>query len=152
MDVSEHLFKSFSNRQCLSFSWDRTGNRIRTADLNWPKWYSIPYDIMWKEFCGMGTEFISPSSTALGLARHQLGHCEQLLMHHLLYTHIYLCHIYFLFFILVNSFYLDPWVLLCSFFFFFFFLFSPPSHWEDGELANDCCSQPPARLNHIRQM
>jgi len=26
------------------------GDRIRTVDLNWPKGYSIPYDIMWKEF------------------------------------------------------------------------------------------------------
>jgi len=26
------------------------GNRIRTAGLNWPKGYSIPYDIMWEEF------------------------------------------------------------------------------------------------------
>ena len=26
------------------------GNRVRTTDLNWPKRYSIPYDIMQKEF------------------------------------------------------------------------------------------------------
>ena len=26
------------------------GNRIRTADWNWPKGYSIPYDIMRKQF------------------------------------------------------------------------------------------------------
>ena len=26
------------------------GNRIRTADLNWPKGYFIPYGIMQKEF------------------------------------------------------------------------------------------------------
>ena len=25
------------------------GNRIRTADLNWPKQYFVPYDIMWKD-------------------------------------------------------------------------------------------------------
>lgn len=26
------------------------GDRIWIVDLNWPKEYSIPYDIMWKEF------------------------------------------------------------------------------------------------------
>jgi len=26
------------------------GNRIGTADLKWPKGYSITYGIMWKEF------------------------------------------------------------------------------------------------------
>jgi len=24
-------------------------NKIRTTDLNWPKGYSIPYDMMWKK-------------------------------------------------------------------------------------------------------
>jgi len=28
-------------------SWE--GTKIRTANLNWTKGYSIPYDIMWKE-------------------------------------------------------------------------------------------------------
>ena len=52
---------------------EMVGNRIRTADLNWPKGRSIPYDIMWKE----------------SFERGKRGTGERLLVHHLLYAFIY---------------------------------------------------------------
>ena len=37
------------------------GDKMKTADLNWPKGCSIPYDIMWKESFE-GGESLSHSS------------------------------------------------------------------------------------------
>jgi len=41
-------------KQCCTepkpFAVKLRGNRIMTGNLNWPKGYSIPYDIMQKEF------------------------------------------------------------------------------------------------------
>ena len=66
------------------------GDRIRTADLNWPKGYSIPYDITWKE----SSEGSGSSSRSLllteGLAQHQSVGGEQLLVYRLLYTLIFI--------------------------------------------------------------
>lgn len=59
---------------------------MRTADVNGPKGYSIPYDIRWKGFW-TGWEFISLSS----LLGHWLGGAEPLLLHHFLHTFIYVC-------------------------------------------------------------
>jgi len=64
------------------------GDRIRTADLNWPRGYSIPYDIMWKKL-GRRWEFISLLLLE-GPPGHWAGGGEQLLVHHLLYTFIYI--------------------------------------------------------------
>jgi len=76
---------------------------VRTADLDWPKGYSIPCDLM--EF-RRGWKFILLSSAAQGLASHQLGDGEQLLVHHLLYTlyiYLFITIILFLSSILINS-------------------------------------------------
>ena len=109
------------------------GSRVRTADLDWPKGHSIPYSIMWKEFW-RGWECISLSSAAWGLAGHWLGGGEQLLVHHLLYTFI------FLFSTLVNSF-----ISTHKFYFFRFY----PVTLGGEEWVNDCVLlKPPAGSNH----
>lgn len=66
------------------------GTRIRTADLNWPKCYSIwhPYSI-WHHVEGVleeggGRGFILLSPAAWGQARHGLGGGEQLFVYCLL--------------------------------------------------------------------
>ena len=74
------------------------GDRIRTADLNCPRRYSIPYDNTWKEFWRRW-EFISLFCFLGGSARHGSGGGDQLLVHHLLlYAYIYIhLHNYYLF-------------------------------------------------------
>jgi len=60
------------------------GNRIRTADLNWPKGYSIPYDIRCNEnFEGSESSFLF-LLLAVGLDWHWLMGGEQLLVDYLL--------------------------------------------------------------------
>ena len=112
------------------------GSRIRTADWNWPGGYSIPYDITWKEFW-RGWEFILLSSFAWGLSGHWSLGSKQLLVHHLLYTFIYMCVfviiiILFLFSILVNS-------CISTHEFYFVFLNSLPNPTGKGEL---CAAEP----------
>lgn len=98
---------------CSEGSKELRGKRIRTADLKWPKRYSMPYNIMWKEFWrGVGIHISVFLLLLRGLAGHQLESGEQLLGHHLLYTficiyiyiYLYICHNYYSFpFLLVNS-------------------------------------------------
>ena len=65
------------------------GDRTRTIDLNWPKGYFIPYDIMWKEFRRGGCSCHS-SCGAQECMGHWWGAGEQLLVHHLLHTLLYI--------------------------------------------------------------
>lgn len=93
------------------------GNRVRTADLNGPNGYSVPYDIKWKE-SWRGWEFIWLSYAAQELSGLESRVGEQLLLHHLLYSVRYryryrytgITIILFLVFILVNIFHLNPQV------------------------------------------
>ena len=98
------------------------GNRIRTADSNCTKGYSIPYDIMQKEFWRRW-EFISFSSAAQGASWALVREWWQSLVHHLLYTlihrYIVITIILILFNILVISF-------ISTLEFYLFFPDSPP--------------------------
>ena len=98
------------------------GNRIRTADLNWPKQYFVPYDIMWKDW--MGWEFIFLSSTAQGTSwalRGVVSNCLYVTcyIHSHIYTYIctYICYncCPFPFLCLRKQCYLNPQVLFCFF-------------------------------------
>lgn len=83
-------------------------------------------------------EFISLSFTAWGLAGHQLGGGEQLLVHCLLY--FFSPKVLSPPFPLSNKFYSNTRVQVCGFLFFFFF--------KGVEWENSVVLSPPARLNH----
>ena len=57
------------------------GNRIRTADLNWPKGYSRPHDIVQNEFEGDGSS--SGLFPCLWASWASVEGGKQLLIHHL---------------------------------------------------------------------
>ena len=120
-------------------------NRIRTADLIWPKGYSIPYDIMQKEFW-RAWEFISLPSIAQGASWASVGgyieqvSCASFVIY--MYDYTYVVITIFLLSILVNSF-------ISIHEFYIFFLFSPPSHSSEGSASEWLCgAEPLARLNH----
>ena len=119
--------------------WDRS----RTADLNWPKGYSIPYNILQKPWKMVGTW---PREKPL--LRDRLGIGEwwaiALCITCFVYVYIYTITIILFFFSLYFSdlvFYLNLRVLR-----FFFFWFSPPSHWEGSVSERLCHTEQPARL------
>lgn len=133
----------------LTFSWDRS--RVRTAELNWKKGCSTPYDIEQKEFL-RGWVFISLSSTAQGASwASAVSMCITCYIHTSIYTYV---HIYmlitiilFLFSLLVNSF-----LSIHEFLFFFLFFFLIPSPHPTGKGGSEWYqltgTQPPATLNH----
>lgn len=109
----------------------RGGNWIKTADLHCLQGYSIPCDIMQKEFWRRWGDTLL-SSTAWELAGHQVGGGKLLLVRHLLYTFIYTC-IYIITIILFSVLVLSQHSLV-----YFFFWFSPSSQWEEREWVKDC--------------
>lgn len=64
------------------------GNRIRRADLNCPKGYSIPYDVM--QMFGIRWDSLGSLLLFKELAGHRTGGDEKLLVHHLLNTYMYI--------------------------------------------------------------
>ena len=119
------------------------GDRIRTADLNCPKGYSMLRDIK-QQFEGGWSS--SRSSTALGDSWALVGSGEKLLVHHLLYTLIRIyCHSCFHFpflSILINSFFSTHKL-------YFVFPDCLPRPTDKGELSKWLYgAQPPAELNH----
>lgn len=112
------------------------GNTTRTADMHWPKKYSITYNVMVnKESWGIWPR---RAAIAQGLAGHCLAggeqwDCESLAFH---YYYYYYYHYYYLFdwfsFIfapffpfLLNCPYLSLWVIAL----YPFFCSPPPSYW-----------------------
>jgi len=120
------------------------GNRIRTADLNWPKGYSVAHGSTWKEFW-REREFLRLSAAAKGLAGHQLGSGEQSLVCHLLYAFVYI-HIVITILLLFSIFYVNPWVLLCC----FSLILSPAPLGRERMSKWGCDAEPPAGLNHSK--
>ena len=123
------------------------GSRIRTADLKWPKGYSLPYDIKQNEFL-RGWKFIFLLLLE-GLAGHLAGGGNCLCSAS--YTRSYICvcshNCYpFPFLYLSKQCYLNPWVLLS---------FSDSLLHPSGKEAVCewlCGAQPPAGLKHSRQI
>ena len=60
---------------------------MSTADVNWPKEYSVPYDIM-QEKLENGGKVVGQAANAWRLAGHQLLGGEQSLLHHFFCIHI----------------------------------------------------------------
>ena len=128
------------------------GNRIRRADFNCPKGYSIPYDIMWKEFW-REWDFIS-AAQVVGWASVR-GWWTIACASPVVYIHIYICsHNYYpLSSVLVNRF-----ISTHKFNFFFFFfpvLFPIPLRREAVNkwfCIEFCSAEPPASLNHNRYL
>ena len=112
-------------------------NRIGIVDVNWPKGYSMPYDIMQKEFW-REREFITPSS-----AFEQITCASPVI-----YIHVYIIVtviILFLFSVLVNSF-----ISTHKFYFVFSLLIcSPILLRREGVSKWLCGDEPPAGLKLI---
>jgi len=115
--------------------------RNKTADLNWPRGYSIPCGIMWDnynaEFAG-GSSSCSGTGWAWDSGGEQLFCASSVLC--ILYIYTYTLQLSFLLFlssfpVLVNTFYLNLWVLP----FFFLVWFSLPSHWETRVESEELC-------------
>lgn len=90
---------------CSEGPKDLGGNRIRAAELKWPKGYSIPHDIKQEEFC-RGWECIWLSSTAQRTSWVLVGGwwaitCASLVIYSYIYKVLY-SHNYFSFLFLSN--------------------------------------------------
>ena len=136
------------------------GGRTRTADLSWPRRYSVPYSIMWKKL-EKWWGVVWGAAAAQGLAGHWSAGGEQLLVHHFffwacvcvcvcvcvclcvcIYNYYYMFSSFFS--LLANSFLsqstsstLLVFVFVLFFVCAFFFQFFPPSHWGLKEVANN---------------
>ena len=73
----------FCQQGALAKHKDPGGDRPRTADLNWPKGYSTPYDSMWKE----SLRFFSTAQGLASLGGWWAFTCASLVT----YTHQYNC-------------------------------------------------------------
>ena len=103
------------------------GNRIRTAQLNHPEGYSIPYHIRRKESEeGGSSSLFFPLLGELG--GHLLGSSEKLLVHHLSYTYIHFSLYIFVVIVILFFFSLTKYLSqpMSSTFYFLFFPSSFP--------------------------
>ena len=115
------LYRAKDTSVSLLLILDLGEDRTRTADLGWPKGYCIPCDIMWKitwkNWVGWR------AAAAQGLAGPSSAGGKQLLCASLFlskYILLIVVLVVVVFFsyssLLLNSFYLNPRILLCCFF------------------------------------